>query len=76
MIAWLIDKLNHLEWRLFQWKLRLREPYGFYNIVQRRVVVEQVLFDVANKKRDLLTREECRKIALYLGDPARNKLEL
>lgn len=37
--------------------------------LNRRAVVEQVLLDVANGKRDLPTREECRKLALKLGVP-------
>lgn len=37
--------------------------------LNRRVAVEEVLTAVANGKRDLLTREECRGLALKLGVP-------
>lgn len=76
MIRYLIDKLNRLEWRLMQLRLQIKEPFSYYACVEKRVPVEQLLFNVANGKRDLLTREECRKVALYLGDPTRTKLDL
>lgn len=47
--------------------------------LNRRAVVEQTLWDIANGKRDVPTREECREWAVKLGvapelmDAARNK---
>ena len=35
-----------------------------------RASAEQTLFDVANGKREALTRDECRELALKLGVPA------
>lgn len=37
--------------------------------LNRRAAVEEVLIAVANGKRDLLTREECRGMAAKLGVP-------
>ena len=39
--------------------------------LNRRAEVEEVLFEVARRKRDLLTREECRELAIKLGVPKR-----
>jgi hypothetical protein len=37
--------------------------------LNRCAAIEQELIDIANGKRDLPTREECRELALRLGDP-------
>jgi len=37
--------------------------------LNRRVAVEELLIAVANGKRDLLSREECRELAAKLGVP-------
>ena len=55
--------MNYLK-RLL-WKLRFMRSH--YKSLSRRVDVENTLLDVANKKRDILTREECRALALKLG---------
>jgi hypothetical protein len=49
----------------FVWKLRyLRTTARGLN---RRVDVENVLFNVAAGKRPMLTRDECRALAVKLG---------
>lgn len=59
--------------RLLQWLTRLRyrlatfHDYG--NRLNRSVDVENALMQVATGKRDLLTPDECRKLALKLGVP-------
>lgn len=37
--------------------------------LNRRAAVEDVLISVANGKRELLTRDECRDLAAKLGTP-------
>lgn len=39
--------------------------------LKARAKVEQRLLDAANGKAEVPTREECRELALTLGDPAR-----
>lgn len=59
--------------RLLQWLTRLRyrlatfHDYG--NRLNRSVDVENALMQVATGKRDLLSPDECRKLALKLGVP-------
>jgi hypothetical protein len=50
---------QHAKWRLWR---------NLDAMINRRVAVEVVLFDVANGKRALLTRDECRVLALKLGN--------
>jgi hypothetical protein len=40
-------------------------------MLNRRVEVEQVLFDVARGKRPMLTQGECRQLAYRLGVSSR-----
>jgi hypothetical protein len=40
-------------------------------MINKRVAVEAVLFNVAAGKRAMLTREECLTLALKLGEPLR-----
>lgn len=54
--------------RRLYWKLRFLRSYA--KSLNRRVDVENVLADVAAGKRPLLTREECRELALKLGTPS------
>ena len=37
--------------------------------LNRRAAVEQILLNVANGKRDMLTKDECRELAHKLGIP-------
>lgn len=53
--------------RRWRWKLRFLRSYA--RSLNRRVEVENVLADVSAGKRDLLTREECRALAIKLGTP-------
>lgn len=53
--------------RLWLWKLRYLRTVA--EGLNRRVEVEQVLFDVAAGKRPMLTRDECRALAMKLGAP-------
>lgn len=41
--------------------------------LNRRCAVEDVLYDVAAGKRDLLAREECKELAIKLGVPPAEK---
>lgn len=45
-------------------------PAWVADMLNRRVTVEQVLFDVAAGKRPPLTPDECRELALKLGIPS------
>ncbi len=45
-------------------------PAWVADMLNRRVTVEQVLFDVAAGKRLPLTPDECRELALKLGIPS------
>jgi hypothetical protein len=49
----------------YKWELLL-DPGGMLN---RRVDVENTLFNVAAGKRPPLTNEECRALAIKLGTP-------
>lgn len=48
----------------FAWRV-FRSAGRYFN---RKVFAEQVLLDVANGKRAALTGEQCRALALHLGD--------
>ena len=56
--------------RLRRWSWTLRYLRAAAAGLNRRVEVENVLFNVAAGKRPMLTREECRTLALKLGAPA------
>jgi hypothetical protein len=49
----------------FVWKLRFLRSHA--KSLNRRVEVENVLAEVAAGKRPLLTKEECRALAVKLG---------
>ena len=49
--------------------LRHRWQHDYEQSLNRRVQVEQELFDVANGKRPLPDREKCRELGLRLGVP-------
>jgi hypothetical protein len=56
--------------RLQRWRFAIRFLWSAARSLNRRAEVEQVLFDVAAGKRPMLTREECRALALKLGTPS------
>jgi hypothetical protein len=56
-------------------KYRLRLHLGIGEELNRRVKVEQYLFDCAAGKKPLPDQATCRELALYLGTPKR-KLEV
>ena len=49
----------------YRWRLVTRSD----QMLNRRVDVENVLLNTATGKRPPLTREQCRALAMYLGDP-------
>lgn len=59
-------------WLKFWWyrmeaRWRIIRYHG--DTLNRRVEVENVLFSVAAGKRPMLTKEECRQLAIKLGTP-------
>lgn len=52
---------------LRRWGFAFRSWRSYANYLNRRVNVENILAAVALSKRPLLTREECRELARYLG---------
>lgn len=56
--------------RLTHWLYAIRTIRSYANRLNRCVDVENVLFAVAAGKRPMLTREECRVLALKLVTPA------
>ena len=55
---------------LDRWRARWRLWRGLNDHLNRRAGVEATLLEVAKGKRPLLTREECRQLALKLGSPS------
>lgn len=55
---------------LIRLKYRLLEFYRAGEQINRRVKVEQFLFDCAAGKHPLPNAEKCRELALFLGTPA------
>lgn len=49
--------------------LRHRWQKHYEQSLGERARVEHILFDVANGKRDMLTRDECRTLGMRLGVP-------
>jgi hypothetical protein len=56
-----------------RWYYTLRSIRSHCAQLNRRAEVEQVLFNVANGKRPTLSPEECRALAMKLGDPCYGK---
>ncbi|HET8762048.1 MAG TPA: hypothetical protein VFM12_01435 [Gemmatimonadales bacterium] len=52
---------------LRRWGFALRSWRSYAQYLNRRVNVENILAAVAQGKRPLLTRDECRELARYLG---------
>ena len=55
--------------RLYRWMFTLLTIRSYAAALNRRVEVENELFAVAAGKRPMLTREECRALAIRLGTP-------
>lgn len=55
---------------VIRWLYALRTIRSYAASLNRRVDVENVLFAVAAGKRPMLSREECRALALKLGTPS------
>ena len=53
--------------RLRQWYYAARSVRNLALRLGRCVVVEAVLLDVANGKREMLTKQECRELAFRLA---------
>lgn len=62
---------TRLYWFFRCWRWRLHNFRHAGQDLNRRVDVENVLLNVAAGKRPMLTREECRALALKLGTPTR-----
>jgi len=60
-------------WILRQWYF-LRSLRGWVKRFNRCVDVENILLDVANKKRPELSREDCRDLAFKLAGVTRGKV--
>lgn len=56
--------------RILRWRYIFQSHVNIVKRMNRCVEVEAVLLDVANKKRDTLTREECRQLAFKLAGVA------
>lgn len=54
--------------RAWWWKLRFLRSYAVS--LKRRAEVEQRLLDAANGKAPVPDAQECRRLALKLGDPS------
>ena len=54
---------------LLRWLYAIRTIRSYANRLNRCVDVENVLLAVASGKRQILTREECRALAVKLGTP-------
>lgn len=70
---WVGAGYGGLRWRLwhiwFNWQ-------NAADMLNRRVDVENVLLNASAGKRPPLTRDQCRVLAMYLGDPTTRKLIL
>jgi hypothetical protein len=55
---------------LIRWLYALRTIRSYASRLDRCVSVENVLFAVAAGKRPMLTRDECRELAIKLGTAA------
>ena len=53
--------------RLRRWYYAIRSVRNLALRLGRCVVVEAVLLDVANGKREMLTKQECRELAFKLA---------
>lgn len=63
-------EIERLRARVAELEGELKNRHAEYaKALNRRCTVEDVLYDVAAGKRDLLTREECRELAIKLGVP-------
>ena len=60
---------TRIYWFARTWYWRSRFVQSMEASLKRRTEVEQVLFDAAAGKREMLTCEECRALALKLGTP-------
>lgn len=56
---------------LTRWMFAARTLPSYAARLNRCVEVEQLLLDVANGKRDVFTREECRTLAFKLAGVAK-----
>jgi hypothetical protein len=54
---------------VIRWLYALRTIRSYASRLNRCVEVENVLFAVAAGKRPMLTRDECRALAMKLGTP-------
>lgn len=54
-----------------RWKYRVLNFMGGADSLNRRVAVEQELFDCASGKRPLPDAAKCRELALRLGTPSK-----
>lgn len=61
--------------KLWWWRMEARWRLLIHHgeELNRRVEVEQVLFNMAAGKRPLPTQEECRQLAIKLGTPKAKK---
>lgn len=59
--------LNELGKKFIRKWYALKSLRSHVTSLNRRAAVEQVLLDVANGKREPLSREECRKLAFKLA---------
>jgi len=61
--------IKHLQDKIRQLRARYRTWCSIDDVLNRRAIVEQYLFDCAGGKRPLPDAETCRLIALKLGTP-------
>lgn len=65
--------LNRIYWMWRTWYWRSKVLESAHKSLAARAKVEQVLFNVANRKRPFLTQDECRELALTLGTQNANR---
>ncbi len=58
-----------LYFKFIRWKYVILTHKDYYKVLNRSVDVQDTLMAVAAGKRDLLSREECKKLASKLGVP-------
>lgn len=65
--------MERVYWLGRTWYWRSKFVQSCEKSLTRRATVEQILLNVANKKRLPLTLDECRGLALMLGDHTHGK---
>jgi len=58
-----------MTWWFLRWKYRILNLMYSCEELNRRVKVEQYLFDCANGKKPLPDAAKCKELALFLGTP-------